>query len=124
MIPKGFKLPQHVDLLPVNDEKGMFQAVFSYPEGVSVVARLIFDEKQTGAQMVITKMLTEPSCRRCEGFGTRTILCLTQTAIEAGLLYLKATTTNADAQKFLATVGYLPDDGGSEFFTYHHAAMK
>ena len=72
-----------------------------------VTIRVVFDDPQSGADMVITNMTTMPGHKRGKGHGTKALTALLAWARDEGLMHIEAVQVQRPAESFWTKNGFL-----------------
>lgn len=99
-------LAEYCEIEPDRRGAGAFELRFRVGLAVTTI-RVVFDDAQSGAQMVITNMTTLPPGRRREGFGGRALGALLEWACLEGLTTVQAVQVQSEAEAFWTKNGFV-----------------
>ncbi|HVV14890.1 MAG TPA: hypothetical protein VHD55_00575 [Candidatus Paceibacterota bacterium] len=115
------KLAEYCEIEPDDRAEEAYILHFPFPNAVRAHIRIVFNDRQTGADLVITNMTVIPHTAYGRGFGSQALAVLLEQAWEAGLRDIRAVQVQRQSERFweknrFSRVGNVTND-----FLYHHA---
>lgn len=105
------ELCRHFDVRPDRQVQGAFVLVFYFDDvrsnDICVFIRVQFEDRQSGADLVITNMATLPTEVRRKGFGTKALERLLSWANGAGLINIQAVQVQKESEGFWEKKGFV-----------------
>lgn len=86
--------------------------------GATTTIRIVLDDRQSGADMVITNMTTLPEADQRRGFGTQALKILLQFASESGIKYILAVQVQRESEPFWKKNGFVKLRNRTNDFQY------
>ena len=113
------ELSRHFDVRSDRFVSNAFILVF-YFDDVCIFIKVQFEDRQSGADIVITNMVTRPAEVRCKGFGTKALQRLLAWAGGVGLVNIQAVQVQKESEGFWEKQGFVKIGNCTNDFQYSH----
>ena len=110
-------LKKHCEVARDRFESKAFIAKFSFGEAV-VSIRIVLEDQQSGAELVITNMTTLPAYSQRRGFGSMALQIVLELARRSGITNIQAVQVQMNSEMFWVKNGFVSMGNITNDFLY------